>query len=358
MGAYKDEKGKTWYVSFTYEDHSGVRKEKVKRGFETKREALEWERKFLEKDAGSIEMLFGDFVDVYYEFIKPRIKHSTWLTKTSMINLKIKPYFEYKPLLSLSPRDISAWQTKMLMEIDPRSGKPYSPVYLRSLNSQLSTIFNHAVRYYNLPENPMVKAGTMGKKKAGETDFWTHDEFMAFLDSVTDKEMSYFAFQILYWCGIREGELLALTVSDINIRKKTLRVNKTYSRHKGVDYITTPKTEKSNRTISIPDFLNEELADYLKNWHKAPLNSRIFPVTKSYLHAEMTRGSRASGVQRVKIHALRHSAVSLLIELKYSVVSIANRMGHESIDITLNYAHLFPNHQEQMANGLDEYHKR
>lgn len=80
---------------------------------------------------------------------------------------------------------------------------------------------------------------------------------------------------------------------------------------------------------------------------------RIFTVTKSYLHHEMDRGSAASGVKRIRIHDLRHSHISLLIDMGFSAVAIADRVGHESIEITYHYAHLFPSKQSEMAEKLD-----
>ena len=80
---------------------------------------------------------------------------------------------------------------------------------------------------------------------------------------------------------------------------------------------------------------------------------RLFPVSKGYLHHMMNKGSEATGVPRIRIHDLRHSHVSLLIDLGFSAVAIADRMGHESIDITYRYAHLFPTRQTEMANQLN-----
>ena len=107
------------------------------------------------------------------------------------------------------------------------------------------------------------KAGSMGKSNAEEMEFWTLDEFLAFRDAIKDKPVSYMCFEILYWTGIREGELLALTAEDINLTEKSIRINKTYSRSKGKDVITTPKTKKSKRTVPIPDFLFQEVKDYM-----------------------------------------------------------------------------------------------
>ena len=168
-----------------------------------------------------------------------------------------------------------------------------------------------------------------------------------------DKPRSYYAFEILYWCGLRVGELLALTSNDIDLDKGTITVNKSYQRLKGKDLITSPKTAKSNRVVKIPRFLCDELGDYIKMQYSLKPTDRLFEVTKSYLHREMDRGSKAAGVKRIRVHDLRHSHVSLLIEMGFSAVAIADRVGHESIEITYRYAHLFPSTQNEMAERLD-----
>ena len=134
-------------------------------------------------------------------------------------------------------------------------------------------------------------------------------------------------------------------------------INKSYQRLKGRDVITTPKTKKSNRTIKMPKFLCEEMQEYINMFYDAEENDRIFPVSKSYLHHEMDRGSKAAGVKRIRIHDLRHSHVSLLIEMGFTALAIADRLGHESIEVTYRYAHLFPSKQTEMANQLDDLGK-
>ena len=168
-----------------------------------------------------------------------------------------------------------------------------------------------------------------------------------------DKSLSFYAFEMLYWCGIREGELLALTPDDFDFNAKTVTINKSYQRIHKEDVITSPKTKKSNRTIVMPDILCEEMQEYIGLFYKLEKSDRLFPITKHYLKHEMERGSRIAGVKRIKIHNLRHSAISLLIEMGFSAVAIAERVGHESIDITYRYAHLFPTRQVEMADKLD-----
>ena len=197
----------------------------------------------------------------------------------------------------------------------------------------------------------------MGKAKAKEMQFWTKEEYLKFSRAIMDKPISYYAFQILYWTGIRCGELLALTKADFDLENRKLKISKTYQVVKGEEMITSPKTEKSNRTIELPEFLCEEMQDYFDSLYKIGDNSRIFEVTKSYLHHEMDRGSKAANIKRIRIHDLRHSSCALLINLGYSPVEIAERMGHESVTITDRYAHLYPSVQRDMANRLDEAFK-
>ena len=193
----------------------------------------------------------------------------------------------------------------------------------------------------------------MGKKKNREMLFWTKEEYMKFAEAIMDKPLSFYAFEMLYWCGIREGELLALTPADFDFEKGTVSITKSYQRLNGQDVITSPKTEKSNRVIKMPQFLVEEMQDYLNQLYGIESDDRMFNVTKSYLYREMNRGAEAAGVKRIRIHDIRHSAVSLLIDMGFSATAIADRVGHESIDITYNYAHLFPSKQTEMAEKLD-----
>lgn len=353
MPAYKDEKQSTWFVSFYFQNWKGKKEKKMKRGFPTKREALEWERQFLQQQTANLDMTFESFVEIYKKDMKHRIREHTWQTKINIIETKLMPYFKSKKMNEIAPKDIIAWQNEM-MSFKDGNGKGYSPTYLKSFHNQISAILNHAVRFYELKSNSAAKVGNMGKKESNkEMLFWTKSEYLKFAEAMMDKSMSFYAFEVLYWCGVREGELLALTPEDINFEKCTLRINKSYQRLKGKDVITDPKTPKSVRTISVPEFLCEELQEYIKSIYGIKPIDRLFPVTKYYLGHEMNRGCKATGVKKIRIHDLRHSHVSLLIEMGFSILAIADRMGHESIDITYRYAHLFPTKQTEIATKLN-----
>ena len=352
MAIYKEDKTNTWRVIYRYTDWTGERKQSQKRGFKTKREAQIWEREQLNKATADLDMTFDSFVEQYTADMQTRIKENTWATKEHIIRTKIIPYFGKQKMSSITAQQIITWQNE-LMNYKEKNGKSLSPVYLKTINNQLSAIFNHAVKYYNLRENPCKKAGSMGKKKNREMLFWTKEEYLKFAEVMMDKPLSFYAFEMLCWCGIREGELLALTPADFDFEKCTVSITKSYQRLNGQDLITTPKTEKSNRVIKMPQFLADEMQDYLKQLYGIESNARMFTVTKSYLHREMDRGAKEAGVKRIRIHDIRHSAVSLLIDMGFSATAIADRVGHESIDITYNYAHLFPSKQTEMAEKLN-----
>ena len=352
MAAFKNKENGTWYVQFRYTDWKGERQQKLKRGFATKKEAQAWEREFLMEKQADINMSFESFVGLYEKDIKPKIKLNTWFTKESIITQKILPYFQKRRLSEITAKDIIDWQNE-IRELTDCHGRPLSKTYLKTVHNQLSAIFNHAIRYYGLQINPAQKAGNMGMEEKKEMLFWTKDEYTKFSEAMMDKPISYYAFEMLYWCGIREGELLALTPADFNFERGTVSINKSYQRINKQDVITTPKTPKSIRVIQMPKFLCDEMQDYFKMFYSLDSDSRIFPISKNYLHREMARGSKATGVKRIRIHDLRHSHVSLLIDMGFTALAIADRVGHESIDITFRYAHLFPTRQIEMADKLD-----
>ena len=339
--------------TFYFENWQGVKQKKLKRGFATKKDALAWEREFLLQQAADLTMTFEAFVEIYITDKKKRLRENTRSVKEHIIRTKILPYFKEKRLSEIKPRDVIAWQNEMLNYRD-KNGKAYSPTYLKTLHGQLSAILNHAVRFYGLKSNAAATAGCMGSEKHKEMLFWTKDEYLKFSEVMKDKPVSYYAFEVLYWTGIREGELLALERGDFNIADRKLTINKSYQHLQGEDYITSPKTEKSNRVIELPEFLCRELEDYFGMLYKCDEHTRLFTFSKSYLHHEMDRGAKAAGVKRIRIHDLRHSHVAHCIELGFSPVAIAERMGHEGINITFNYAHLYPSKQKALADRLNE----
>ena len=358
MPVYKDEKTGTWYSKFRYKDWTGTTKNKMKRGFATRREAVAWEESFKSRVAGTLDMLFKDFVKIYKEERFPRLKEVTRQSKEFIIEDKILPYFGELPVNEITSKDIIKWQNELL-EYRNSDGKPYSKSYLKTLHIQISAIMNYAVKHYNLPANPASQAGNIGNESEIKMNFWTLEEYLRFSETMMYEPVYYYYFQVLYWTGVREGEALALLQSDFDFDKKIVSITKTFQIVDGKQLITTPKTAKSVRDVVIPDFLCEELKDYFTCIPDEMKEERIFyGIDKSNLYRHIKKGAKKAGLKKIRVHDLRHSHVSLLINLGYSAVAIADRMGHESIHVTYRYAHLFPNTQQAMADQLNKLYTK
>ena len=349
MPAYKDEKTGKWFAKFYYTNWQGIKKQKWKRGFATKKEALGFERDFLEKQSANPDMTFQNLYEIYMEDMAARLKQSTLLTKKTVLQTHILPFFGNKPINEIKASDVRRWQAKLMS-----SPNNYSQTYLKKINTELNSIINYAKRFYDLNTNPCGKAGTIGKAKAEEMDYWTYDEYIDFREGVKDKPLSYICFEVLYWTGMREGELLALSPTDIDFDNKLISINRTYQRIGGKDVFTSPKTRKSKRKIPIPDFLCQELSDYIQSRYMLDADERLFPVTKSNLSHEMIRGCKNTGVKKIRIHDIRHSHASLLINQGCDALMLADRLGHEKVSTTLNtYSHLFPHKQQELVHSLE-----
>jgi integrase len=352
MAVVKDKVAGTWYVQVRYDDWQGKRQRRKKRGFATKRDAQAWERNFLQKQTDDLDMAFGQFIKLYEEDRRPRLRENTWLTKEHIIEKKLMPYFGDTPMNEIDAKSIIRWQNTLIGKTD-ENGKTYSATYLKSIHNQLTAIFTHAYKYYGLKNNPASKVGSMGKKNADEMKFWTREEYAAFSKAAMREARFYYPYEVLYWCGLRLGEMLALTYGDIDFERQTIRVNKSFQSIHGEPVVTEPKTAKSKRVVAMPANLASEMREYMAIQRSYELDERMFHVSKSSMNNRLKRFAAEAEVKPIRVHDLRHSHVSLLIELGFSAVAIADRVGHESIEITYRYAHLFPTRQADMANSLD-----
>lgn len=347
MPTYKNTERGTYYCSFYYLDWTGKRKKKKKEGFKTKREADKFEREFLIKTQENTDMTFSTLVDLYLEDAKTRVRETTLENKKFLIRLKVLPYFKDKIISNIKPNDIRQWQNTL-------KNMNYSDTYLKTINNQLSAIFNFAIKFYNLNSNPCHKAGTMGKKNANDMKFWTTEQFKTFI-KFNDKPISQLAFKILFLTGIRSGELMALTFNDIDLKNNLININKTYTRLNKKDIINPPKTPKSKRKVSIPQTLSSDIETYINKLYDYNKSDRIFNFTKSFLTHEMKRVCKKSNVPIIRIHDLRHSHASLLIELGFTPLLISERLGHEKIQTTLDiYSHLYPNKDTLVSDKLNK----
>ena len=248
--------------------------------------------------------------------------------------------------------DIANWQVAVKNYKKP-DGSTFSDSYLRTIQSQLNTIINYAFSKGYLHQNPLADIKNMGIKDK-RVEIWSAEEYERFAYCAMNYPEFYYAFEVLYWCGLREGEMFALTLNDIDFRQGLISVSKTYQIVNGHEVISTPKTPSSVRKVSMPGFLVDELKEYVAMLYDPKPDDRIFKITKSNLSKVFHKLSEEAGLDRITVHGLRHSHVSLLISKKYDIFEVSKRIGHKSIKTTQDiYGHLFDEVQRTIANDLD-----
>lgn len=378
MAQYKymtKSQGQKWCTKFRYFcPDTGKMEIEYKRGFSTKREAKKYEEDFLERleamsdtadtantpdEEPSVER--RTFYQVYLEYLashkREDLKTSSLQTKENIFNKHIFPTFRDMYIDDITADDIAAWQAAMKTFVMP-SGKHFSKSFLRTIQCQLNSIINYANSKGYLRANPLADIKNMGVKDK-RIEFWTLEEYEKFAAAAMEDPQTYYCFEVLYWCGLREGEMLALTRNDIDFSSHTISVNKTFMRLKGKDHVSSPKTESSIRTVSMPEFLCEELQEYLALLYNNNPDDRIFSVTKSALTRQFHKYAQMAGLRRITIHGLRHSHVSLLISKKYDIFEVSKRIGHKSVKTTQDtYGHLFDAVQKSIASDLDDLRRR
>jgi len=348
--SYISASGKRWEVFYYVKDYSGRTLHRHKRGFAYKRDAEAYAREEMNKSHGDPLMTVKSLSELYIKYGDARLRESTMDNKRYIIYTKIVPYLGNRTVEDLRESDIIEWQNDLV-------NLGYKPTYLRSVNNQLSAMLNWGKRVYHLP-NVAENVPKIGKADADIKAFYTEEEYYKFLEGVSNKLTSVMIFEILYWTGIRLGELLALTIADVNLELKTLSISKSYRRKRSEDIMGRTKTEAGYRVIRMPQKLVDELTEYISHIYGPRRDDRLFHVTKSYVEHEMERGIKNSGAKKIRVHDLRHSHASVLINNGEDALMIQQRLGHEKVATTLQvYSHLFPNRDESLADKLDEIMK-
>lgn len=293
--------------------------------------------------------LIKSLTELYFDDISNRIKPTTLESKRYLFETKLIPFFGNMPVSKITSAHVRKWQNELI-----NNEKGYAQTYLKTIHNQLSAVMNYAVRYYGLAKNPCHAAGSIGKKHACEMQIWTVEQFKAAMKYCPRDDIRI-AFEIMFYAGLRVGEVLALSSNDI-LDTEAIDVNKSYALVQGNDYISSPKTPKSVRVVPIPHFLYEEIKQYISRLYDIHENDRIFNLGKSYLSRVIKRCAESAGLPKIRVHDLRHSHASLLLELGFNQLLISQRLGHENIETTMNiYAHLYPNRHEQVAGVLEKF---
>ena len=327
----------------------------------TKKEAVEEEAKYLLLHDHPDKVLFDTVGQAYFDYLSTFAKYSTVYTYLKDYNKHIYPYFARKDINSINILDYNLWYEEM-------AKKCLKAKYTNKINSLLRNIFNFAIQNYGLTSNPVIKTFKEHSKIQTERlRYITKEEFDKFI-SVIDDDMWRLFFEVLFYTGMRKGELLCLTWNDIDLDNKVIHINKTlYKIHKN-----TPTTNKTNqvREIYLNDTLVQNLAVYKQNRtiYKDFSNEwYVFGDTLTLATTTIERKKHhyfeLSGVREISIHEFRHSHVSNMIQLYLKngntdstkfFIMMSQRLGHTIPVMQRTYMHLFPNTQDDLVNIMNK----
>ncbi|WP_455046221.1 tyrosine-type recombinase/integrase [Leptotrichia trevisanii] len=348
MGIYKDTERGTWFVQLWYKDIFGNNRKKKKRGFKRQSDAKKWEVEFINSLSLTSDITFGNLYKEFIADFKVRARTSTVETRKLIVYKHILPFFENFKIRDITPKIIREWQNMLL-------NQNYSLNYLRTISQLLSSIFKYAEKFYNLKNNPYKISGPIGStERKKEFNIWTEEDFSIFIKDIKEPVFSI-AFKILFLCGLRVGELLALTFEDINFETNEIDINKTISRDITGTTVAPPKTKNSIRTIYCPEDLVKEIENYKTSFYEFDEKERLFPFSYDALRRRLVSISKKCDLKQIRIHDFRHSHASYLLYKKVDIAAVSKRLGHKNIKVTLEtYAHLIPKSNDYLQEVLDD----
>ena len=347
MPAFKDENNNTWYCKFYYTTYDNIKKQKMKRGFKRKKDALEFEKEFILKQQFQPDMTFKSFYELYKKDVFPQLRQHTIQSKEYKIN-RIMEYFSDYPINEISGIHIKRWQNELL-------NGGFSNRYMANLQSELSAIMNHAVSFYGLKTNPVSKVpkAKNPNEKPKIMRFWTFDEYSEVITNI-DSIKGKCAIDLLYWTGMRKGELLALTWNKINFESNTVLIDQSLQRLNGKNVITPTKTYE-NRTLLIPDKVIRELKEYRELCFDTSANEPVFQWEKRFIEDSLKSGAEKANIKKIHVHGLRHSHASYLINKGVNIVLISKRLGHKNTSMTLDtYSHFYPTDEQNLIELIND----
>ena len=352
----------TYYfrANLGYDSVTGKQIQKYRSGFSTKKEArAEYSKLILAAEEGLAmekkQPSFKQFIEeIYLPWYKTQVKESTYKNRLNTIEKHFK-FFYRKKVNEIEPIHVQTWQLKL--------AKDYSPNYVRIIQGMLSLAFDRAIILGLAKKNPARIVGNIKSKKV-KVDFWTLEEFQKVISLLYKgdyyEHYLFICFWLLFTTGLRIGEAAALQWEDIDFDSGIISVTKTlYYKSMNEYKFVDPKTSASIRTVVIDEDTIRELKDWMEVQKKVlkdcnfVLSYSGIPTSKHTLPRALEKLAGLAGVHRIKIHALRHSHVALLISMGVNPLIVKDRLGHEKIQTTLGtYGHLYPNSNFEVAKML------
>lgn len=341
MPVYKDKKRGTWYVKYS-QTVNGKRQQVFKRGFQTKKEAVLWESQETANHVGHTAMTFADLLTEQLKFINSSETSSamkrSWLTKHF-------PYYS-EPINKISKPKLIEWRNSL-------EGKLATRTINRGL-AYVRAVFSYASSVYNIQDNGRIlQSYKLTKEDKSEMPVWTVDEFYKFIDAVEYPDYRAY-FYYLFWSGVRRSEGLALCKDDIDGNR--VRIWRSIKHYK--NGFLPLKSDSSERTITLDDVTLEYLKPFIAKAEPFVFGeTRSLPITS--VQKVFEQAIKDSGVPRIRIHDLRHSHATMLINNGVNIVAVSRRLGHSDINITLKvYSHLLRKTEDEMVTTITNLHRK
>ncbi|HDR3898421.1 TPA: site-specific integrase [Bacillus cereus] len=347
MPVYKDKERKTWYFKVRYKDMYGRNKQKLKRGFKKRGDAILAEAEFVAsiKDAFTDEVTFDEVFEhnINFKTYKPK----TIRRRTNEYNLHIKPRFGHIKVKDINTQQVLDFQKYLSSSLS-------SPESARTVYSNFKVLMNHAKRFYNLRYDPTLQVPTMprGKKRI---DFIKREDFDKRVQEFTMhyyKELTI----LMFYTGLRVGEALALKWIDIDLAEHQINVNKSWGLNERV--LTSVKTAASEAIVPIPKLLVGMLGGIKKESAEKTYgfdeNHFVFGGITPY-HYNHYHKKYKEVFPELRIHSLRHSYAAYLINKGVDIYLVKELMRHENIKETADtYGHLYIERKQKAMSVFDD----
>lgn len=307
------------------------------------------------------------FMDIWWtEYVKIYTKRSTWRGYDTAVNVHILPKLGEKQLTKLTAMQIQKWINEM-------ANNKLSPKTIRNYYSVLRNSLRYAVKWGYLEKNPCDKV-TLPRKKKVEAKYYTSDEVKRLIQALNvnlDDELEYkVAIYLGLFAGLRKGEILGINEEDVLFETSEIRIVRARMIAPQIGpYEDTPKTESSNRIISVPRELMDMIRLLLqkqsgrkKFWGNKWQGSKALlkgerggPLYPQNLQRWFTKFLEQNALPHIGLHGLRHTHTAMLASMTDDLAQISRRLGHSELSTTLNiYTHLFENNDRKLSDSISE----
>lgn len=351
-----DNKPNKWRIRVT---RNGHRYETM--FFGNKKEATQAEKDFIYQiDKGLMgsneNMLFKDLYELVIEqYVKFKCRNSTLERYEITYNTHIKEHFADIPLNKIKPLTIQKWVNLLSLN--------YAPSSVRTYASVLQTIFRFAEEWEYISITPYRNIKLPVPEKTSHNQLMSLEDINKLIKVYFQEPPSYhkLAFFLSISCGLRNSEIRALTLNDIDFQNKLLTINKQIGSSKLEKGKNIPtKTTSSNRTIYMPDSLIPIINEYISNI-PISINGQLFfspttnkPITKGTLTIHLKKMLKKNNLPIIRFHDLRHLHATLLVNEGINIQSISSRLGHSKTDTTLKvYSHTIDEYDKATAKHFD-----